>query len=475
MIRCDVAVIGGGFSGSAVTAQLARQGRPDLSVCLFEEGDVGRGAAYGTRHREHLLNTRARAMSAFPDDPDHFVRWLGSRAGPDEFVPRQVYGDYVAEIARRAFERPHFSIVSDRVADLSRRGQDGFVLTTASRARFVARAVVLATGNASPNDDFLPPELLEHPGYVGDPWRFNYGIVGGDVLLVGSGLTALDVLVGLESCGHRGAVHVVSRRGRFPEVHAERAAPLDVVPVLDPGEARTLLRSFRQQVRDAARRGFDWRDVVDAVRPEGEALWRRLTSRERRRFDRHLRANWERHRHRAPRQVDAARERYNNSGRLFVYAARVADFRGGAVRIEPAQGDPVALRPDWIVNCTGPGRRRRLFEDPLLAGMLAGGTVIPEQLGLGVQVAADTAAIGADRRSVRGLCVVGPLARGSRFEATAVPELRVIAQTAAANVLETLAQDFPGEAAAQRYFSMAMPVGDLSHMFAALPASVLGP
>ncbi|MBV8356191.1 MAG: FAD/NAD(P)-binding protein, partial [Candidatus Eremiobacteraeota bacterium] len=70
MVRCDVAIVGGGFSGSIVAANLARGGPPDLAVCMFEEAEAGRGAAYGTRHAAHVLNTRASAMSAFPDDPE---------------------------------------------------------------------------------------------------------------------------------------------------------------------------------------------------------------------------------------------------------------------------------------------------------------------------------------------------------------------------------------------------------------------
>jgi hypothetical protein len=39
---------------------------------------------------------------------------------------------------------------------------------------------------------------------------------------------ALDFLLALRGCGHRGTVHVPSRRGRFPELHAD-VAPDGVV------------------------------------------------------------------------------------------------------------------------------------------------------------------------------------------------------------------------------------------------------
>ena len=157
MIELDVAIVGGGFSGCAVAANLARLGAPDFSLGLFEPDELGRGAAYGTRHRERLLNTRAHLMSLYSDDPYHFVRWLGLRGGPMDFVSRRLYGQYIGENARHAFERPRFARVRDRVATLQQRDPNGFVIETCSGSRFRARAVVLATGNPLPNEEFLPP------------------------------------------------------------------------------------------------------------------------------------------------------------------------------------------------------------------------------------------------------------------------------------------------------------------------------
>ncbi len=435
MIDLDVAIIGGGFSGCAVAAQLARHAPAGFSVRIFEPGELGRGAAYGTRHPEHLLNTRAAAMSLFPDDTDHFVRWLEPRADGAAFVSRRLYGDYVAEIAARALERPHFRLVNGRVTSL-RRSDRGFIVESALGTPIESRAVVLATGNALPADQFLPPGVTQHPGYVADPWRHDYRSIGGHVLLVGSGLTALDVLVALRASGHRGAVHVVSRHGRYPAVHAD-VAPYDVVPALDAHDARTLLRGLRRHVADAQRRGFDWRSVIDAVRPESESLWRRLAPPERSRFERHLRTHWERRRHRAPQAVDAVRQNYAQSGKAFTYAGRLAAMHDGEARIALNDGSTAALHPDWIVNCSGVGGVRGMARDPLIAGMLADGLVAAEARGLGLRTTFDLAAIGASGAPVDGLWIVGPPVRGSRFEATAVPELRGMAASAAFEVLRS--------------------------------------
>ena len=96
----DVAVVGGGLSGSLAAVQLLRQAR-GLRVALVDrDGRFGRGVAYATKQSAHLLNVPAGRMSALPDDPSGFVRWLAARgfdAAPDAFVPRALFGRYVAE------------------------------------------------------------------------------------------------------------------------------------------------------------------------------------------------------------------------------------------------------------------------------------------------------------------------------------------------------------------------------------------
>ena len=74
-------------------------------------------------------------MSLYSDDPYHFVRWLGSRGGPDDFVSRQLYGEYVGENARHAFERPRFAHVAIALPSYGGAVRTGFVIETSSGSR----------------------------------------------------------------------------------------------------------------------------------------------------------------------------------------------------------------------------------------------------------------------------------------------------------------------------------------------------
>ena len=83
-----VAIVGGGFSGTMVAAQLARRGVD--SVLIDGSGRAGHGVAYSTGEPAHVLNVRAEVMSAWPDEPDDFVR-IVEREGstPRDFVQRR--------------------------------------------------------------------------------------------------------------------------------------------------------------------------------------------------------------------------------------------------------------------------------------------------------------------------------------------------------------------------------------------------
>src|SRR5947209_3768737 len=104
MADADVAIVGGGASGTLVAIQLLRQARPPFSIVLVERaGQIGRGVAYSTREPDHLLNVPAGKLSALPDVPDHFARWAG--ASERAFVPRARYGEYLERTLQESVAR----------------------------------------------------------------------------------------------------------------------------------------------------------------------------------------------------------------------------------------------------------------------------------------------------------------------------------------------------------------------------------
>lgn len=451
-----LAVIGGGLSGTLVVVHLLRSAPPGTRITLIErKPPVGRGVAYGTECPEHLLNVPAGRMSAFADDPQHFVQWVGERVGrpgypasvaPDDFLPRQIYGDYVAsvftEARAKAPDTVRFDNVDGEVIDIEERPEGGVRLILADERTFDADRVVLALGNL-PGEYPIRRSMGFFHGrrYVHVPWR-SEALEGigkdQDVLIVGAGLTATDIILQLDQLGHRGTVHALSRRGLRPRAHQPGVAPHPAF--LDPAALPTTVRALTRLIRAEIRKGGDWRAVVDSLRPFSHALWQGFSWEERARFLRHLRPYWEVHRHRVAPRTGIALERLEAAGRVSFYAGRIASLKetpDGAEVVFRKRGleELVALNVAKVINCTGPRSDYSKYQHPLLINLLARGLIDHDPLALGLH----TTPAG-DVYRYRGalnpwLFAIGALLKGAVWESTAAPEIRVQARQLAERLL----------------------------------------
>ena len=97
-----IAIIGGGFSGTMVIRQLIDQGFKGEIMRFHHADSETLGPAYRKDSGDLLLNVRSQNMSAFPEDPKHFVRFLEAEhpeiSHPRAFVPRSIYGNYLQSI-----------------------------------------------------------------------------------------------------------------------------------------------------------------------------------------------------------------------------------------------------------------------------------------------------------------------------------------------------------------------------------------
>lgn len=442
-----IVVIGGGFSGTMTAVNLARLGVRPLRVCVVNSGrPAGRGVAYGTRRAEHLLNVAARNMSAFPDHPNHFLDWLRSRSEyadlPDvvlreAFVPRRVYGDYLRAVAL-TFSTPvgggspvRLEFVEDTAVDVTDRA-GGAVVALASGMAIEAERVVLATGNPPPAPLPTPDEPFAHPAYVADPWANWDALLAHperDAILLGTGLTMVDVFLTLAEAGWRGTIRAVSRNGLLPLSHFRGIEYPDFPP---PEPEQLGLAGLVEQVERHCGRlrqlGANPAICVDKLRPHTQRIWQHFTTDEKRAFCARYAARWNVTRHRVAEPIHARLMEAVSSGRLRVHKGRVAalDGAGAGVRvtIEGEDGERTALDGGLVVNCTGPRTGFSSGPGPLFERLLARGLVRADGLDMGIEVDADFSAVGRDGRRSAFLYALGPLLRGSLWETTAVPELR---------------------------------------------------
>ena len=430
--RLPVAVIGGGFSGTMVSAQLARKGID--AVLIDGSRRAGLGIAYSTRDPAHVLNVRAEVMSAWPEDLEDFVRLVEQEGGTRrDFVQRRQFGRYLKAILEEGMATGRLRLV-ERQAISADPGEDGGWAVSIENGDVIeASGLVLAIGNQ-------PPEPLpfgrESPRMINNPWGADalaaiedLAASHEDVLLVGTGLTMVDAVLSLDAAGHRGRIVGLSRRGLIPRGHAEfTPAPVDVEDV-PHGNVRALWRWLRHRGAEVG-----WRAAIDALRPHSQRLWQGLPPGEQKRFARHARPWWDVHRHRIAPEVAQRLHEMVAEGRLEIVAGRLQSVQeeGDALAVayrRRGMSRLVEARFAYMINCTGPLGTISRTRDPMLKGMLADGLARPDQLGIALDVDERSRVVGAERA-----LAMGPLTKGRYWEIIAVPDIRYQAAAVAEDI-----------------------------------------
>jgi uncharacterized NAD(P)/FAD-binding protein YdhS len=429
-------VVGAGASGLLCARALLRSGHP--AVVLVERNPCwGAGPAYSTSDRAHLLNVPASRLSVDSARPNDFVDWAAARIGgvsASSFLPRAMYGEYLQDSlcrAERATSRAKLARITAEVVAVVAGGRDRgdapARLTLGDGTSICAEHVVLALGNPPPRP--LPGNT---PGIIDDPWSVHARCTDADesIVLVGTGLTAVDIALSLPARGHRGPVRMVSRRGLLPRPHTARSGPDlgpdDVGSIRSARSARSLLAAMRAAIAQAE---GDWRAVFEAIRGDTNEIWSSLPNPERARLLRHAARYWEVHRHRMAPDVAAQMRELVASGRIQLCTGAVMRVDGTAdgtsrVTVRGAAGRESTMAADWVVNCSGPNFDLRRAGSQLLCSLFTSGAARAGPLGFGLDVTADGSLIDCRGGVSSSVSVVGPLRRGVEWETTAIPDIR---------------------------------------------------
>ncbi|MDP1737680.1 MAG: FAD/NAD(P)-binding protein [Caulobacter sp.] len=440
--RRTIAIAGGGFSGALLALKLTRA-RPGWRVVVVEPSSrPGRGLAYGACAPSHLLNVPVARMETGLTPP--YADWLAGRSEMAEalaesggemsaaFSPRELWGQYLQQqvaAVRVTDNGPGLTVLRGeavRLLDAPRRG-----LVLGDGREVEADTIVLATGNLPPRPP-LPADswLRDAAAFAADPWAAD-ALTGIDpetpVLLLGTGLTMVDIALKLAEEGHRGPMLAVSRRGLLPGAHRYGGHWEPFLAPMLPASPLALSRAIRAEVRRADAQGQPWQRVIDAVRPVIARVWSSWTPAQKRQFLRHQRPRWDVHRHRmAPRIAERIAELMAD-GALAVRAGRTRDWKpdgdGVSVTLHPRGGGAAeTLMAARVINCTGPRSDLAGLEVPLFADLARKGLIAPDDLGLGLE-SNDCAVLAARGEVSTWLYALGPLTRPAWWEITAVPEI----------------------------------------------------
>ncbi|HAT1609969.1 TPA: NAD(P)-binding protein [Raoultella planticola] len=448
-----ITIVGGGFSGAAVAIHLLGLMPEGLRVTLLEPRTVpGAGVAYSTAEPSHRINVPASRMQLAGEEEGAFDRWYRSQPAFAEdpqawredgslYPQRGQFGRYVSQRFAEAVRASAGRLVHLREQALD---FDEGAITTDTGRRLQSDLLILAVSHPPPALPQLAVPFHDHPALIANPWRADsLAPIAPDarVAVMGTGLTMADCIATLSRLGHRGPITAFSRRGLLSRSNTGSAAtswPGEYAQ----GSLRQQLRQVRDDVTRAAEQGLPWQVVLDAVRQQGQHIWRTLTFADRQRFLRHLRRYWDVHRYRIAPQVAGVLEQRQREGSLKVLAARLTALESAArtltLTLTSREGERIALTVDRLILTTGPAHGGLVDSQPLLRELARRGLIRADKLGLGLDVDAHSRAIGREGRAIANLLISGPAARGYFGELMGLPQVADHAAAVAAEALQAL-------------------------------------
>lgn len=440
-----ITIIGGGASGTLLAINLLQYSSDgSLEINLVEKrASIGRGVAFSTEQDAHLLNVPAAKMGAFPDNVEHFHAWLvenGYSYQPFSFVPRRIFGQYLRENLEKAYEERNpnvnLNIFDDEAVDIAFDESKAQVILRTGDVLYSER-VVLAFGN------FLPPHptvedlsFVNSERYFQDPWSsqlFEKVKTDDSVLVVGTGLSMVDVAIQLFKNGHRGKIQAISTRGLLPAVHR---LGFTYPPFFDElrsySRITDLLKSVRRHIQKAESDGSDWRAVIDCLRPVTQEIWLGLPIDEKKYFLQHLSRYWNVARHRMPAEAAEILDKMRSTGQLEILKGRLRTIdvnkADGFDITYRTDGVPNATTADIIVNCIGAETKFDRLDSSLVKNLFASGRLACDSLSQGLDAKPDGKIVGRNGEISDLLYTLGTALKGILWETTAIPEIRVQAR-----------------------------------------------
>ena len=444
-----ITIIGGGFSGTLTAVQLLRQSPFPICIKMLNTGyPLSKGVAYSAESNLHLLNVRSGRMSAFPHIPRHFVHWLEKQEGveqfcqpgenlADAFMPRRVYGHYVAHILKTALENipagSKLEIFPEEAIAVEQLSKNRYKVLLGNGDEFETDKIVLALGNFEPADlPGIPEEVKQSGHYFGNPWKpeaLDKLNPDEPVFLVGTGLTMVDVTLSLLEQEFPGKIIAISPKGYLPMVHRHSNPYPDFRKELQPPfELNSIYAAVKKHIRKAIEQGSSCEALIDSLRPRTQEIWQGLSLEDKQKFLRHLSSLWGVFRHRISPQIADRIQTGRDNGQLQVKAARlenVTEHNGKLLVQIKVKGKETSetIAVQRIINCTGPqGNYSKIFT-PLVQSLISGKLITADELQLGLKAQPDGRLLQENGLPSCSLFTIGPALRGALWESTAVPEI----------------------------------------------------
>ena len=456
-----IGIVGGGFSGMMTAVHLIRNTKEPIHIFIFEpSGIIGKGIAYNTYSKVHLLNVITEKMSAFKEEPHHFLNWVTQQIDYEtidrnilaiSFLPRYLYGNYLASIWEEATtlaqqKRVEVTVIPKLVIDVDKI-DDKIILYPENEASIDVEECIIATGNQLPghlkieNSAFYTSSF-----YFQNSWHqsavnnLNESL---PVFIIGNGLTMVDTIVGLLENHFSNDIIALSTHGYniLPHRHTgvKYASLVEELP--ENIDLYTIVTLLNKHLKKIHRFGLTPEPIIDSLRPFTQKIWMGLKHEEKKTFMHRLRHLWGLARHRIPQHVQDRILDLRLNQKLFIYAGKLQNISvlDGEVWVDfydKKEKISKRLKVGRVINCTGPETNLEKINNRFLQQALQKGMLKQDDLKLGIDADPITFEVRDELNRLQpNLYTLGGNLKGVLWESTAVNELRDQALVLAIHIL----------------------------------------
>lgn len=233
-----IAIVGFGATGVSFLVQLIDSIKNKSISVIFiidkKELLVG-GRAFVSLNDEHILNTPSSLMSCYVDDENHFIDWLAQN-NIDTFYPaRKIFKNYLMEQFNKIIHKAKImdikvEIIDDYALEVVKKDNIFFLKLKNNSEQIVVDKIIYTSGEPSKQATFFKSNLLLFDNGVSLPEiEVNKN---GEVMILGSGISAIDAIFSLNKYDDVKQIHSYSRKGLLPTIFHKN--PNDISNALPP-------------------------------------------------------------------------------------------------------------------------------------------------------------------------------------------------------------------------------------------------
>jgi uncharacterized NAD(P)/FAD-binding protein YdhS len=419
-------------------------------ILINKQETFNKGFAYNPYSDKQLLNVIAAKMSAFAEQPDHFLDWVMEQNEfknrdrtliANSFLSRKLYGAYLVDVWNQNYPLAaekgiKVRLLNQFVVDIDIETNSVSLFLDTGETILVDQCVI-ATGNQVPRNPSIKNETFyPNNNYFQNPWireAVQHVIPNLPVLIVGNGLTMVDTVLGLKENGFNGEIYSISPKGFniLPHRHNGLKYEKLVEELSDDMSLREIYQLVSKHIKAVREYGVSAEPVIDSLRPHTQRLWKGLSDEEKAFFMSRLRHLWGVARHRIPLHTYDKIQQLRIDGKLHIQSGRIVDFveQSNAIEVsyfDKKEGTIKSLLVSRIINCTGPETDLRKVENSFLKNCLLKGDIVQDALKLGINTNTETFQVKkSDGTYHSNLFTLGGNLKGELWESTAVNELRI--------------------------------------------------